>query len=366
MNEQQEQAKRALENVRAAMRKGDRHTARRWAQRAAALAPELEEPWLWLAAVASPKASLNYLRRALEINPASERARGGIRWALKRARAENIPQSPPSGKLPRSLPARTGVYTAATTGVRQSWLIMTALLLVLVSALFLTWYDPSLGMGLLFGNSAPLSSGPIAVVASSLTKATRTPTPTQTFTPTPTPTQTPTPTATFTPTPTSTPTETPLPTDTPVPTDTPYPTATPVPVEVSDPGQESFPGLPSGVGENEHWVDVNLTQQRAYAYEGTSMVRSFLVSTGTWLHPTVTGTFHIYVMYRYADMPGPGYDLPNVPYVMYFYEGYGLHGTYWHSNFGTPMSHGCINFRTDDAGWVFNWASIGTAVNIHY
>jgi lipoprotein-anchoring transpeptidase ErfK/SrfK len=65
-------------------------------------------------------------------------------------------------------------------------------------------------------------------------------------------------------------------------------------------------------------------------------------------------------------MVGPGYDLPNVPYVMYFYQGYGLHGTYWHHNFGHPMSHGCVNFKTEDAGWLYNWASVGTLVNIHY
>lgn len=47
-------------------------------------------------------------------------------------------------------------------------------------------------------------------------------------------------------------------------------------------------------------------------------------------------------------MTGPGYDLPNVPYTMYFYQGYGLHGTYWHNNFGTPMSHGCVNMPTPE------------------
>ena len=77
--------------------------------------------------------------------------------------------------------------------------------------------------------------------------------------------------------------------------------------------------------------------------QGDTLVRTFLVSTGTWLHPTVTGTFYIYVKYRFANMAGPGYYLPNVPYVMYFYKGYGLHGTYWHHNFGHPMSHGCVN-----------------------
>jgi lipoprotein-anchoring transpeptidase ErfK/SrfK len=103
-----------------------------------------------------------------------------------------------------------------------------------------------------------------------------------------------------------------------------------------------------------------------YAYEGNTVVNSFLVSTGTWLHPTITGQYKIYVKYLYADMTGPGYYLPDVPYTMYFYSGYALHGTYWHSNFGVPMSHGCVNLSIPDAGWLFNWASVGTLVNIHY
>jgi lipoprotein-anchoring transpeptidase ErfK/SrfK len=110
---------------------------------------------------------------------------------------------------------------------------------------------------------------------------------------------------------------------------------------------------------------VDLSDQMIYAYEGDQIVASFLVSTGTWQYPTVTGQFHIYVKYLYADMAGPGYYLPDVPYVMYFYDGYGLHGTYWHSNFGTPMSHGCINLSIPDAEWLFYWADVGTLVNIH-
>ena len=190
-----------------------------------------------------------------------------------------------------------------------------------------------------------------------LSKPSLTPTPTATFTatptftPTPTPTETPTPTATFTSTATPTDTPTPLPTDTPAPTEW-------VPTNANA-------VIPTEVGPDTRWVDIDLSQQMVYAYEGENIVNSFLVSTGTWAHPTVTGEFHIYVKYRYANMRGPGYNLPNVPYVMYFYDGYGLHGTYWHHNFGTPMSHGCVNFRTEDAGWVFNWADVGTRVNIH-
>jgi lipoprotein-anchoring transpeptidase ErfK/SrfK len=64
-------------------------------------------------------------------------------------------------------------------------------------------------------------------------------------------------------------------------------------------------------------------------------------------------------------MNGPGYSLEDVPFTMYFYQGYGLHGTYWHDNFGTPMSHGCVNLRTADASWLFDFVSEGTLVNIH-
>jgi lipoprotein-anchoring transpeptidase ErfK/SrfK len=120
------------------------------------------------------------------------------------------------------------------------------------------------------------------------------------------------------------------------------------------------------VGNGERWIDVDLTNQRLYAYEGDVAVNSFIVSTGTWLTPTVTGSYKIYVKYRSASMTGPDYYLPDVPYVMYFYNDYAIHGTYWHNNFGTPMSHGCVNLRTEDAQWLYNWSSVGTVVNVHY
>jgi lipoprotein-anchoring transpeptidase ErfK/SrfK len=107
---------------------------------------------------------------------------------------------------------------------------------------------------------------------------------------------------------------------------------------------------------------VVLSQQMLYAYEGDTLVRSTKVSTGTWRTPTVTGTYHIYLRYTSARMRGPGYDLPNVPYVMYFYKGYGMHGTYWHNNFGTPMSHGCVNMPTSEAEWAYYWSDYGTPV----
>ena len=99
--------------------------------------------------------------------------------------------------------------------------------------------------------------------------------------------------------------------------------------------------------------------------QGDQVMRSFIVSTGRWPTVTVTGVFRIYVKYRAADMSGDDYYLPDVPYVMYFHEGYGLHGTYWHNNFGTPMSHGCVNLRTPDAAWLYEFATVGDYVSVH-
>lgn len=120
----------------------------------------------------------------------------------------------------------------------------------------------------------------------------------------------------------------------------------------------------------ERWIDVNLTSQTVTAYEGDVPVFTTLGSTGTWRFPTVVGSFHIYVKYErtrmYGGVGAEAYDLPNVPYVMYFYQGYGLHGTYWHNNFGSSMSRGCVNLSIADAEWFYKWASVGTRVVTHY
>jgi lipoprotein-anchoring transpeptidase ErfK/SrfK len=61
-------------------------------------------------------------------------------------------------------------------------------------------------------------------------------------------------------------------------------------------------------------------------------------------------------------MQGEDYDIPDVPHVMYYSGNYAIHGTYWHGNFGSPISNGCVNLAPNHAEWVFNWVSIGTPV----
>jgi len=110
------------------------------------------------------------------------------------------------------------------------------------------------------------------------------------------------------------------------------------------------------------WIVVDLGEQTLYAYEDGHVARKVTVSTGLPDSPTVLGEYQIYVKRPAQTMSGPNYYLPDVPWVMYFYQGYGLHGTYWHNNFGQPMSHGCVNLPTDEAKWLYEWAEIGTPV----
>jgi lipoprotein-anchoring transpeptidase ErfK/SrfK len=114
------------------------------------------------------------------------------------------------------------------------------------------------------------------------------------------------------------------------------------------------------------WIDINLSNQRLTAYQGNSAVFSTSISSGIAGHRTPTGRFAVRTKIPSQRMTGPGYNLPGVPYVMYFAGANAIHGTYWHNNFGRPMSHGCINMRIPEAKWMYSWASIGTPVSVHY
>jgi hypothetical protein len=121
------------------------------------------------------------------------------------------------------------------------------------------------------------------------------------------------------------------------------------------------------------WIDIDLSQQVLTAYEGDMPVFTALVSTGIARYPTPTGSFRILYKLPSDDMTGglagtdEYYYLPDVPWVMYFRSGgYAIHGTYWHNNFGRPMSHGCVNMRIPDAQWLYGWAPVGTPILVHY
>ena len=110
------------------------------------------------------------------------------------------------------------------------------------------------------------------------------------------------------------------------------------------------------VGPNERWIRVDLGEQQVIAYEGLTPVRAFIVSTGLLGTQTVTGEFRVRMKVSNQVMSGVGYSLPNVQWVMYFHSEYALHGSYWHENFGNPMSHGCVNMTNADSKWLFDFA----------
>src|SRR3989344_3826616 len=124
----------------------------------------------------------------------------------------------------------------------------------------------------------------------------------------------------------------------------------------------------------EKLITVNLGTQTLTAWENAQIVHQTKVSTGMKLTPTVKGSFKIYAKIPLHDMKGPSpykkiypsgkYLIKNVPNSMYFYQGYAIHGAYWHNNFGRVASHGCVNVPLSSAQWLFDFASVGTRVEI--
>jgi lipoprotein-anchoring transpeptidase ErfK/SrfK len=381
MNAELVQAQKAIQNAREALRDGNRGAARRWAEQAAKLAPQLEDPWLILASVASPRASVAFIERALKINPESPRAHKGMQWALKR-----LQEVPPEPKVEQKKPnettrqvkvaKRSAPPKKARRGMVYPILLLALGCVVLLLAAWTASTSPVLA-SLLNGTSQPgEAEHPQVWARVEIAKPAQTSgaapvlvdvAPTQAL---PTPTLEPTvePTAAA-----------PSSTSEPDPGITPEASSTPAgslvmeiventlepTAEPTDPNAPAQPQKPP-VGNGVRWIEVNLSEQRVYAWEGDVLLNSFLVSTGTWATPTVTGTFNIWHKTPLQAMSGPGYYLPDVPYVMYFYKDYGFHGTYWHNNFGTPMSHGCVNLTIPDSEWLYNWASYGTTVKVHY
>ena len=389
MNPRQDEVTSAVREARQALRDNRRNDARRLAERAASLAPEMEDPWLILAAIASPRDSLEYIQKALQINPDSPRAHRGMQWAMQRLQAEE--GTPPQAAAPAEAPQSVQPSPAGPTRNRAvlAAILVAIGLIVCIAAALTAFRTPVLAS--ILQQAEPTQEASWAQVE--IPKPTYTPAPPLAFemqptlaidlSPTPggdvasdsSPTDQPTPAVEITPDTGDQPTAdltTVMPPEEPT-----QELSTPEPpgsgsitlayVEDTPTSAAAPASSPAEAGPGAgHWIDVNLSQQMVYAYDGDTVVNSFLVSTGTWLHPTVTGQYHVYIKLRYTDMSGPDYYLPNVPYTMYFFKGYGLHGTYWHHNFGTPMSHGCVNLSIPDSAWLYSFASVGTLVNVHY
>jgi lipoprotein-anchoring transpeptidase ErfK/SrfK len=121
-------------------------------------------------------------------------------------------------------------------------------------------------------------------------------------------------------------------------------------------------------------ITIDLSSQTLTAWDQGKIQYRTPVSTGMYLTPTVKGSFSILRKVPIQDMRGPSpykkyypsgrYLVKNVPHVMYFYQGYAIHGAYWHNNFGRRASHGCVNVPLLSAEWLYNWADTGTRVEV--
>ena len=402
MNPNNIQAHDHIVNAREALRRGDKGTARMLGEQAALLAPGMEDAWLILAASdPNPEDAFAYASKALKINPQSTRARKAVEWAegvvlsarqgvskerLNQTQAgreaavtkSHVEPIPVPVRLP---PARREVAQTAPKSNRRAWLYGSTFgLLICIVLGFAAWSaaaSPALA-SILEGAPVPTQENLWAQV--DVAKPSVTPIDPGTFAQagdTPTPVivvpETGAESPTFTPTvvPTDVPPLAPAATETPAVLAMDVVADTPVSESIAPTNAPAAPAVPPAASGSTttggvRWIDVDLTNQMVYAYEGDTVVNSFVVSTGTWMTPTVTGKYKIWIKLKKTSMSGPGYYLPDVPYVMYFYKGYGLHGTYWHNNFGTPMSHGCVNLSIPDAEWLYNWAFEGTVVNVHY
>ena len=242
----------ALRAAHGALARGDKSEARRQARLAAKLAPNIEEPWLYLAATADTQAGLAYLARALEINPRSRPAKKAIRWIMRRLPAQERRAALRAANLPDV--QLLSLEVLSPRRMFSARVVLPALVL-------------AVAIGVWFGGQ-PADALEPQTASGSVAKATLTSTPTPTPTTTHTPTPTPTPTQTFTPAPTIAPTRRP---------------------NLS----WTYSTDPSELANEGRWIDVDLSEQKVTAYEGASPVRSFIVSTGTSIHPTLTGQFRV-------------------------------------------------------------------------
>lgn len=118
-------------------------------------------------------------------------------------------------------------------------------------------------------------------------------------------------------------------------------------------------------------VEVDLGEQRVYLKENGAVIDSWAVSTGRAGADTHPGRYNIGWKTPVQDMSGTtrdsgtAYTQENVKWVMYFNGNQAIHGVYWHNNWGTRMSAGCVGMPEHRAEQIYRWAPSGADVHIH-
>jgi hypothetical protein len=119
---------------------------------------------------------------------------------------------------------------------------------------------------------------------------------------------------------------------------------------------------PKLLTKGERWIDVDLESQILVAYEGELPVYATMISSGTKDTPTDTGEYRMWLKESEADMKNlkseDPYSVATVPWTQFFSpeNGLALHTAYWHDQFGTKKSHGCVNLSPKDARWLYFWS----------
>jgi lipoprotein-anchoring transpeptidase ErfK/SrfK len=359
-----------------ALQRGDKHAARTWAQIAVALLPDIEEPWLILAAVAKPQASIAYLERALAINPESTRARAGLVWAHQqhaRQQTQPIRRVVPSSSgtagqstpISSTTPSGQTVFQTPSKAPPRRRILIPILLVVLTACLiavaaFWPVADSSVSAAILGNPGSSQDNQILAWLPAGLVKPTDTPLLTASPTTIATPSPTPFPPSSSTPTPGPTDTAAPTSTATARPTETPSPTIM-QPVAAQQ--------IPQG---GQKLIVVSISQQHVYAYQGGVLVYSFVASTGSG-NSTRTGTFSI--LDKIPKAYGSTWNFWMPDWMGIYYAG-GLEDGFhslpllnngqrlWGNSLGTPVTYGCIVLGIQDSETLYDWAEIGTTVQI--
>lgn len=373
----------AIQNSHNAFLQGDKFLARHWARIAASLDTDCEEAWLLMAAVASPQASVGYLKRALDVNPGSQRAQKGMAWALNRLEAaQQVSKTRPRQvkktlEITRSIAVSSPVMVVKSVSAPQNktnstkrlnyysnFIYLIILAFVSITLLvFSVWNTSpaqaffSIQHNLAHGDHAP------AWAQANIVKETMTLTASETMTETPTATPLPQ----KSPTPTST--ETPIISPTAMPTDTPIP------------GQ-AISQMPSGspdqtdtlASAGNKWILVDISEQHMYVYEGNTLIYSFVASTGM-NNATRTGTFA--VQSKIPNAFGATWNIWMPDWLGIYWSGgleNGIHAlpilpngaTLWEGYLGSPISYGCVVLGSYEAQLLYNWVEIGTPVKIQW
>jgi lipoprotein-anchoring transpeptidase ErfK/SrfK len=363
-------AKHAIQVALKELRLGNKQAARSWAQQAVELAPGLEEAWLILASLAEPRASLEYIKNALRVNPGSQAARQSlfeVQQRLEKISKVDTVQTPhPAApvRIKRNSLSRFGrLRLFPVYGLALFAIVVLGLLGFqsrMVSADTIPPDQQKLIVLQPLNTFTPTAT--ITLTPQSTEPASARPLPTEPASPTPLPTETIPPTAL----PTETASPTPLPTETSTPSQSPAPTLKAEPFNITP----SLPPAANASGEKR--IVVHVSEQHLYAYQGEALVHSFVISTGAD-NSTRMGTFPILDKIPDAYSDPWGFWMPD--WLGIYWVGdieNGLHAvpmlpdgkTIWEDALGTPISHGCVVLNPEDARRLYDWADIGTQVEI--